>query len=179
MSSKLTEADPSAIAGNAPDRVKRLIANPAALLAHDRTFAQHIFARLTLTEASILPKAQEPEKLEARVVYEIDVGPGTQVAAFFSKCSAADGRRRHAQWWWNHARRMRGYARGQVRRECALRPRVASDPCALLQLFDDRSHRPDVFHEWQNGTRRVPIPEHGVPLPSSSVRFFSFIVPFT
>ena len=83
MSSKLTEVDPSAIAGNASDRVKKLIANPVALLTHTRTFAQHIFARLVLTEVSIHPKAQEPEKLEARVVYEIEVGPGTQLATFF------------------------------------------------------------------------------------------------
>jgi acyl-coenzyme A thioesterase 13 len=81
-----TEVDISGITGNAPDDLKRLVARPEVLLRiQKRTFAHDIFDRVVATEASILPKAEEPSKMEARVVYETVVERGKHVARPFNR----------------------------------------------------------------------------------------------
>jgi acyl-coenzyme A thioesterase 13 len=76
MSSKFAEVDISQIAGNASDDVKKLLTSRHPMLWTPQGFAHEIFNRLKVTEISIQPKAEEPEKMEARVVLETIVENG-------------------------------------------------------------------------------------------------------
>ncbi|KAH8830891.1 hypothetical protein DL96DRAFT_1668547 [Flagelloscypha sp. PMI_526] len=64
--------DISSVEGNAHPEVKRMLAQPYGFGQEDTGFAGDIARRLKLVEASLIPKAEEPKKLEARVVFEID-----------------------------------------------------------------------------------------------------------
>ncbi|PPQ63157.1 hypothetical protein CVT24_005797 [Panaeolus cyanescens] len=72
--------DISNIAGNAPDEVKRMFGDPGAFFINRRPFGvdnkifgEDIQKRLKVTEISIVPKAEESKKTEARFVMETEV----------------------------------------------------------------------------------------------------------
>jgi len=75
------DIDVSRIAGNTPDHVKALIGNTSFFLAYARTldgvkgpiFGESITKRVVVTEVSVEKKAEEPMKLEGRVVCELTV----------------------------------------------------------------------------------------------------------
>lgn len=67
----------SRIKGNASDNVKRALANPAVYLhAYQPSFGAAITDRLICTEISLDKKLEEPAKLEAKVVVELEVKEG-------------------------------------------------------------------------------------------------------
>lgn len=70
-------ADPETIPGNAPLELKRQVVKlwPFRELDPDH-FASSIGARLELVEISVVPKHEDSQATEARVVTEIDVVPG-------------------------------------------------------------------------------------------------------
>ncbi|PPQ94831.1 hypothetical protein CVT25_007468 [Psilocybe cyanescens] len=73
--------DTSQVAGNAPEEIKRVLGDPRTFFASflkpgERPlngFGKDIMERMTVTELSILQKAEEPEKMEGRAVLEVDV----------------------------------------------------------------------------------------------------------
>ena len=75
--------DASTIPGNAPQPLKQslvdLVSAEAKLnrVRGTRGFEPEIASRIAWTEISILPKAEEPERLEGRVAAEITVREGT------------------------------------------------------------------------------------------------------
>ena len=75
--------DASTIRGNAPQALKQslvdLISAEAKLnkARGTRGFEPEIASRIVWTEFSIMPKTEEPERLEGRVVGEITVKEGT------------------------------------------------------------------------------------------------------
>ncbi|KAF9476728.1 hypothetical protein BDN70DRAFT_907521 [Pholiota conissans] len=80
MSHNSDDFDVSRVAGNAPDHIKRVICNTTAFFAnrHPEHIKRPIFVeamqeRFKVTEVSIVQKADEPKKLEGRVVLEVDV----------------------------------------------------------------------------------------------------------
>jgi len=71
------------IAGNASEEIKQTVGNPAYFFANRRPnditspiFGESIQKRLKVTEISIKKKEEEERKLEARMVFEIDVTEG-------------------------------------------------------------------------------------------------------
>lgn len=75
--------DISRIAGNASDEIKQAVGNPKAYFVNHRPhgitsdiFGESIQKRLKVTEISIQKKEEEERKLEARMVYEVDVTEG-------------------------------------------------------------------------------------------------------
>ena len=83
-SSTKSDFDPSQIAGNASDKVKRSLGDVGGLL--DRSvppgttvFAESIGRRLKVTEISVNNKVDEPRKIEARFVAEVDVTQGMSI----------------------------------------------------------------------------------------------------
>lgn len=71
------------IAGNASDEIKQTVGNPGGFFAHRRPheitspiFGESIQKHLKVTEISIKKKEEEERKLEARMVFEIDVTEG-------------------------------------------------------------------------------------------------------
>jgi acyl-coenzyme A thioesterase 13 len=76
------DCDIAHISGNASEEVKRLLANPGAFFTNlpldlkGPIFGQSITERLVVTEISVDKKADEPKKLEGRVVCEITVEEG-------------------------------------------------------------------------------------------------------
>lgn len=70
--------DISTVAGNAPDNIKLLLGNVVNLFANRtlNSFGKEIELRLKVTELSIITTADEPTRLEARAVLEIDVTEG-------------------------------------------------------------------------------------------------------
>lgn len=65
------------IAGNASDEVKQTLADVlCTFMGRGRGFADAIGGRVRITDANIQEKVDEPEKLEAKVVCEIDVEEG-------------------------------------------------------------------------------------------------------
>ena len=65
------------IAGNASDEVKQTLADVlCTVMGRGRGFADAIGGRVRITDANIQEKVDEPEKLEAKVVCEIDVEEG-------------------------------------------------------------------------------------------------------
>lgn len=75
--------DISKIAGSAPDEVKRMFGDPGSLFINHRPFGvehrifgEDIQKRLKVTEISIVPKAEESKKMEAKFVMETEVAEG-------------------------------------------------------------------------------------------------------
>jgi acyl-coenzyme A thioesterase 13 len=71
------------IAGNASDEIKQTVGNPGDFYTHRRPheitssiFGESIAKHLKVTEISIKKKEEEERKLEARMVFEIDVTEG-------------------------------------------------------------------------------------------------------
>jgi len=73
--SPASKFDISTVTGNAPDNIKLFLGNIVKLFANRtlNSFGKEIELRLKVTELSIITKADEPTKLEARAVLEIDV----------------------------------------------------------------------------------------------------------
>jgi len=77
-----TLEDLSHISGNATDDIKRILGNPGRFyrqLQPENTppmFGDSILTRMVVTEISINNKAEEPKKVEGRVVLELDVAEG-------------------------------------------------------------------------------------------------------
>ncbi|KAF9463089.1 hypothetical protein BDZ94DRAFT_1260034 [Collybia nuda] len=73
------DEDITQIAGNASDDIKRLLGKPCAYFTnlppgpHGLIFGQSIVERLVVTEISVHRKAEEPKKLEGRLVCELVV----------------------------------------------------------------------------------------------------------
>lgn len=66
------------IPGNGSPEAKERIANILDYFHYSgRTFANGIGKRIKILEVSVNPKAEEPQKLEGRLVCEIDVTEGT------------------------------------------------------------------------------------------------------
>lgn len=84
MPSETASVDISTISGNAPPAVKKAVANPRARVTTSdhagRRFADSVGGRLRVTEVSINQKAEEPEKLEGRVVCDLTVEEGSSIA---------------------------------------------------------------------------------------------------
>jgi len=82
--SNLGRFDVSQVGGNASEEIKRLLGDPEAFFNSfqkpeqipSNTFGRDVGRRMTVTEISILKKKEEPEKLEGRVVMEIEVQEG-------------------------------------------------------------------------------------------------------
>lgn len=67
----------SLISGNLPTEVKQAIETVLhKVMARSPVFGSTISKRLVVTEASIVPKAEEASRTEARVVCEVTVGEG-------------------------------------------------------------------------------------------------------
>ena len=68
------------IAGNASDHVKQALAIGLNIfMGGGRGFADAIGGRLRIVSADVFRKADEPEKLEGKLVCEIDVEHGTHI----------------------------------------------------------------------------------------------------
>ncbi|KJA29568.1 hypothetical protein HYPSUDRAFT_126084 [Hypholoma sublateritium FD-334 SS-4] len=74
------DLDVSHVSGNAPDHIKRVLSNTTAFFANrqpdkikGKIFAEDMQKRFKVTEVSILRKVEEPNKLEGRVVVELEV----------------------------------------------------------------------------------------------------------
>ncbi|KAJ8596744.1 hypothetical protein M405DRAFT_103141 [Rhizopogon salebrosus TDB-379] len=76
-----SDTDVSKVEGNISPEIKRAVLDSVQYLGTKqvspstgkqlRVFETELVSRLHLTEVSVLPKAEEPEKLEARVVFEV------------------------------------------------------------------------------------------------------------
>lgn len=65
------------VGGNASEDVKRHVVSVLSFFMHDgKGFADAIGGRLNVTEVSIQKKAEEPKRLEGKVVCEIVVEQG-------------------------------------------------------------------------------------------------------
>ena len=62
--------------GNASQEVKEKLATIWSQFVEGPAFANTVARRVEVTEMSITPKAEEPKKVEARVVLELDVTGG-------------------------------------------------------------------------------------------------------
>ncbi|KAK7029371.1 hypothetical protein VNI00_014625 [Paramarasmius palmivorus] len=77
--SSLDEADVSHISGNASNRVKAFVADLSTFYGVNMypelkaTFCDYIIPRIKVTEVSVLKKAEEPMKVEGRVVCSLTV----------------------------------------------------------------------------------------------------------
>jgi len=79
--SPTSDIDVSKVEGNASPEIKRLVLDGLQYQGTKqfspstgkqlRVFETELVSRLHLTEVSVLPKAEEPQKFEARVVYEV------------------------------------------------------------------------------------------------------------
>lgn len=79
------------IPGNAPDEVKRTVAQFVHLIVgHGKVFANEIGFRVSLMSMDIQEKAEEPAKREARVVLETDVCEGEHNNAVKYKMKLTD-----------------------------------------------------------------------------------------
>jgi hypothetical protein len=68
------------IRGNLPAEVKHTIETVLhKVMSRSPAFGSSIGRRIVITEASIVPKAEEASRTEARVVCEVTVGEGTCV----------------------------------------------------------------------------------------------------
>jgi hypothetical protein len=65
------------IRGNLPAQVKHTLETVLhKVMSRSPVFGSSIGERIVITEASIVPKAEEPSRTEARVVCEVTVGEG-------------------------------------------------------------------------------------------------------
>ena len=66
------------IRGNVSDEVKRALSSVISTeMLKGRGFADGIGGRLCIVEANVIPKTDEPERLEGRVISELDITEGT------------------------------------------------------------------------------------------------------
>ena len=69
--------DPSTIAGNTSEDIKQAIYSLIQFVPPESTiFAESIQKRIKPIELSVKEKADEPKKIEARVILEVDVTEG-------------------------------------------------------------------------------------------------------
>ena len=69
--------DPEKIPGDAPPKLKRELVKLWPFYEVDPDhFASSVGAKLEFVEISVVPKREDPQAMEARVVAEIDVVPG-------------------------------------------------------------------------------------------------------
>ena len=74
--------DPEKVLGDAPLELKREVVRLwASSQVNPDHFASSIGARLELVEISVVPKREDVQVIEARVVAEIDVLPGVKLEA--------------------------------------------------------------------------------------------------
>jgi len=75
---EVTIVDPEKVSGDASLEIKREVVGlwPFSQVNPDH-FASSIGARLELVEISVVPKREDAQVMEARIVAEIDVLPGT------------------------------------------------------------------------------------------------------
>ncbi|KAG1892047.1 hypothetical protein F4604DRAFT_1697036 [Suillus subluteus] len=88
-----SDIDPSQVEGNASSEVKHTLLGALQSMrpSHisqstgkpSRGFEAEFASRLQLTEVSILSKAEEPEKFEGRVVFQVTVDEGTLCVLIF------------------------------------------------------------------------------------------------
>jgi hypothetical protein len=73
--------DPEKVAGDASLELKREVIRLCKPFtsANPDHFASSIGARLELVEISVVPKREDAQVMEARIVAEIDVVPGTLI----------------------------------------------------------------------------------------------------
>jgi len=98
--------DASQVGGNAPEWIKKTLGDPQTffksfLKPGQRrldVFGKDIEERMEIVELSIIPKAEEPKKLEGRAVCEVDVTEGEQNIYFFWKMLKVFGR--YGEWRW-------------------------------------------------------------------------------
>lgn len=70
-------SDSSRIKGNLPPKVKQMLDTVVhEIMARPNVFGASIGERVVITEASIIPKTEEPSRTEARVVCEVTVTEG-------------------------------------------------------------------------------------------------------
>ena len=68
------------IRGNLPAEIKQTLETVLhKVMSRSPVFGSSIGRRIVITEASIVPKAEEPSRTEARVVCEVTVGEGKAV----------------------------------------------------------------------------------------------------
>lgn len=72
-----SSSDSSRIKGNLPPKVKQMLDTVMhEIMARPNVFGASIGERVVITEASIIPKTEEPSRTEARVVCEVTVTEG-------------------------------------------------------------------------------------------------------
>ena len=72
-----SSSDSSRIKGNLPPKVKQMLDTVMhEIMARPNVFGASIGERVAITEASIIPKTEEPSRTEARVVCEVTVTEG-------------------------------------------------------------------------------------------------------
>jgi acyl-coenzyme A thioesterase 13 len=70
----------SHVKGNLPPKVKRMLESVMhEVMARPNVFGASIGARISITEASIVPKTEESSRSEARVVCEVTVAEGSSL----------------------------------------------------------------------------------------------------
>ncbi|KAJ3479574.1 hypothetical protein NLI96_g8962 [Meripilus lineatus] len=97
--------------GNASQEVKEKLATIWSQFVEGPAFANTVARRVEVTEMSITPKAEEPKKVEARVVLELDVtgdminghsslhgGCGAYLVDFCSSIALTLHRGHHGRW---------------------------------------------------------------------------------
>ncbi len=97
--------DVSHVSGNAPNDIKRVLSNTTAFFANrhpgkieGKIFVEDMQKRFKVTEVSILQKVEEPNKLEGRVVVELEVMEGTSFIFVLLANSKTNFRRRHVKY---------------------------------------------------------------------------------
>jgi hypothetical protein len=72
-----SSSESSRIKGNLPPKVKQMLDTVMhEIMARPNVFGASIGERVVITEASIIPKTEEPSRTEARVVCEVTVTEG-------------------------------------------------------------------------------------------------------
>lgn len=91
------DIDISQVQGNVPPEIKRGVLSSIQYLGTRqvsqstgkplRVLETELISQLRLTEVSVFPKAEEPEKLEGRVVFEMITDTGAVFIVYMSLCS--------------------------------------------------------------------------------------------
>ena len=77
---EIDEDEVKKVTGNASDDIKALLIHLNQIYSMgEEGFGGRISTKIVFKEASILPKPEEPQKLEARVVVELDVCEGVLI----------------------------------------------------------------------------------------------------
>ncbi len=100
--------DASGVAGNAPNDIKALLANPMEILKMYKDgeltgFGRTVLSTLTVTEVSLVKKAEEPMRDEARVVCKLIVDEGMcypmVIISIYGACARNVKWRGYVTWW--------------------------------------------------------------------------------